>query len=58
MQLLSLRRRGGGYGQISTTVTPLPISPMKNLIVLFKVVIEIVKINSTKRQALRNYTIS
>lgn len=53
MQLLSLRRRGGGgYGQISTTVTPLPISPMKNLIVLFKVIIEIVKINSTKRQAL------
>lgn len=56
MQLLSLRRRGGGgYGQISTTVTPLPISPMKNLIVLFKVIIEIVKINTTKRQALRNY---
>lgn len=55
MQLLSLRRRGGGYGQISTTVTPLPISPMKNLIVLFKFIIEIVKINTTKRQALRNY---
>lgn len=52
--------RGVGVG-VRTDIyyrDSLPISPMKNLIVLFKVIIEIVKINSTKRQALRNYTIS
>lgn len=52
--------RGVGVG-VRTDIyyrDSLPISPMKNLIVLFKVIIEIVKINSTKCQALRNYTIS
>lgn len=39
---------GGGYGQIFIIVIFLLISFMKNLIVLFKVVIEIVKINSIK----------
>lgn len=39
---------GGGYGQIFIIVIFLLISFMKNLIVLFKVIIEIVKINSIK----------
>lgn len=46
--IIKMEGEGGGYGQIFIIVIFLLISFMKNLIVLFKVVIEIVKINSIK----------
>lgn len=46
--IIKMEGGGGGYGQIFIIVIFLLISFMKNLIVLFKVIIEIVKINSIK----------